>query len=162
MASGASTLRDALLPAIDTIRAIPSVLGMRLYTVQIRVDTWSGARVGVGSLTRGALQPIKVAAGTATITVRQRSQKDVIASGGGLQDIDFILGPITPPYPGSVKDDDQISLLDPPVGASPTEIHYFVTGPNMTAGAWFRKVEQDFSKPYHYTIVIRKTGQTAP
>jgi hypothetical protein len=161
MAGGATTLRDALLPVADAIRGLPYILGMRLYTVQVQIVTWSGTRFGLGTKTIGTLQPIKVAAGSAQLTVRQVTQKDIIASGGLYQDLDLIVGPITPPYVGSSKDDDQISIFDPAVTMStPTQVFFFVTGPGYSSGAWFKKAATDVSKPLHYTFVIRKTAET--
>lgn len=163
MASGAATLRDALLPAVDTIRGIPNALGMRLYGVSIVVRTWSGARPGLGVYT-DAITPIKLNAGASPTTVRQVSQKEIVASGGHYQDQDLKIGPITPPYAGSLKDDDQILQFDPPVMKGvPTEILFLVTGPNMaTSGSHFKKIGQDVSRPYHYSLILRKMGVTTP
>ena len=159
MAGGATTLRDALLPAIDALRGIPATLGLRLYSVQVMYQTWSGSRVGMGTRTNSAFQTLKVATGTAQVAVHQVSQRDIIASGNLYTDQDLKVGPITPPYTGSTKDDDQISIFDPP-SSPPTEVWFFVTGPGYSSGAWFKKVGDDVSRPFSYFIYLRKTGTT--
>lgn len=156
MAGAATDLRNRLLPMVDVIRGIPGRLGLRLYTVTVRVTTWSGAAAGVGTPTITETG-IKLDLGTYPTRVRQVTQQEIAASGGLYQAQDMIVGPITPPYTGSATDNDAISVFEPPVGASPTEIIFKLTGPGLpTTGAWYEKVSQDVSKSFRYTFVLRK------
>lgn len=166
MAGGATTLRDALLPAIDALRGIPATLGLRLYSVQVMYQTWSGtdssgrSGVGIGTKSNSPLLTLKVATGSAQVSVHQVSQRDIINSGNLYTDQDLKIGPITPPYTGSAKDDDQIGIFDPVPTGSPTEVHFFVTGPGYSSGAWFKKIGDDVSKPFSYFLFLRKNPVT--
>jgi len=164
--AGPTNFRNALLPAIDTIRGIPNLFGMRLYGASVLVRTWlgvaPGARPGMPGATSfyDTVTAVKLAQGAAPMTVRQVTQQEVIASGGLFQDLDMRLGPITPPYTGSYADNDQISVLDPPVvPGTAQEIFYLLTGPDLGAnGAYFKLIKLDVSKPFSYFAVVRKAG----
>jgi hypothetical protein len=158
MASGASTLRDALLPAVDIIRGVPAALGMRLHTVQVVSRSWSGARIGLGTKT-DTTTGVKIDLGIYQTKVRQVTERDIVASGGLYSSMDLKVGPITPPYAGSAADNDAISVFDPPVGTN-TEVFFNIQGPGMpTGGAWFKKVSQDVSRPFRYEFIVRKTAE---
>jgi hypothetical protein len=133
-------------------------MGLRLHTVSVLTRTWSGGRPGLGTKTDSALVPLRLDQGTGPVKVRNVTQRDVIASGGLYTDQDVIVGPITPPYAGSSLDNDAIAVFDPPVGTSSTEVLFFVTGPGLGSGAWFKKIETRVDKPFRYTLVLRKTG----
>lgn len=152
-------LSDDLLPALDSIRGIPDTLGLRLYSVSIRVRTWSGSRPGVDSSTStDANQYFYVDAGTHRPRVQQVTQRDIIASGGVYQDQDVKVGPITPPYTGGGVD---ITAFDPNMTASPVEVFFKIEGPGMaTGGSWYRKVGQDCSKPLAYYFTLRRVAET--
>jgi hypothetical protein len=154
------TLRQALLPVIDRLRGLPDSLGLRLYAVQIVVRTWSGSRAGLGGNTDTATG-LKVDLGVHNIKVVQVTQQDVIASGGLYSNQDLKVGPITPPFPGSAKDDDAIAIWDPvPVlGAPGAEVFFFITGPGMLGGAWFKKVGQNVTKNFRYEFTVRRTAE---
>lgn len=161
----ATNLRSGLLPVIDGVRGLPGLLGLRLYTVQVVYETWSGtdssgrSGVGIGAKTLSTPVTLRVDQGGAAPHVRQVSQKDIIASGNLYQDQDLKVGPITPPYFGSAKDDDQISIFDP-VSAPPESIHFFVTGPGYANGAWFKKVADKVDGPLTWFIFLRKNPVT--
>ena len=159
MAGGSTSLRDALLPAVDTLRGIPNQLGLRLFAVTVYSRTWSGSRPGVGTPVHVEL-PIKVSGGSGQVRVRQLSQRDVIASGGALEDVDYAVGPITPPYIGSAQDDDQISVFNPPVQIPPLDIVFRITGPGMgTTGVFCKKIGQDVTQNFRYMLRLRRTGE---
>lgn len=153
------TLRSGLLPALDAIRGIPDALGLRLYTVSIRVRTWSGTRPGVDSSTPSdADKYFYVDAGTHRPHVVQVTQRDIIASGGVYQDQDVKVGPITPPYTGGGVD---ITAFDPAMTSSPVEVFFLISGPGMAAGgSWYRKVGQDVSRPLSYFFTLRRMAET--
>jgi len=159
MSSGASNLRDSLLPALDVIRGIPGQLGMRLYTVTVVQRTWSGVRAGIGNST-DLTSGVKIDLGIYQTKVTQLTQKDVIASGGFYSDQDLKVGPITPPYQGSAADNDAITIFDPLPSSLPVEIFFNIVGPGMpSGGAWCRKIAQDVTKNLHYTFTVRRTAE---
>ena len=159
-------LRTSLLPVVDGVRGLPGLLGLRIYTVQVCYETWVGTDAsgrsgfGIGTKTLSPLQSLRVDQGGASPHVRQVSQKDIIASGNLYQDQDLKVGPITPPYTGSTKDEDQISIFDPPSGMPPEAIHFFVTGPGYASGAWFRKIGDKVDDPISWFIFLRKNAVT--
>lgn len=159
MAGGFTTLRNSLLPAVDIIRGIPGQLGMRLFTVTITQRSWSGTRAGLGANT-DTTTGLKVDLGIFQTKVTSITMRDVVASAGLYTDQDMRVGPITPPFAGSVLDGDAITVFDPAVGANPTEIFFNIVGPGYPAGgAWFKKISQDVSKSYRYTFIVRKTAE---
>lgn len=159
MAGGAQSFRDSILPAVDIIRAIPGALGLRIFTVSVVLRTWTGTRAGLGVNT-DVRTGVKVDLGIYQTKITLISANDAIASGGLYTNQDLKVGPITPPFAGSVADGDAITVFDPVVGASPTEVFFNVKGPGYpAAGAWFVKISQDVTKSFRYTFVIRRTGE---
>ncbi len=152
------TLREALLPVIDQLRGIPAQLGLRRFTVQVVVRTWTGTRAGLGYNTDTA-QSITVDAGTYAVKVEVISSQDIIASGGLFSTEDLKIGPITPEYTGSAAG-NLISSLEPSVSGIPTEIFFKITGPGYaTTGEWFKKIDQNVSKNFRYMFTVRKTAE---
>jgi hypothetical protein len=156
------TLRTSLLPALDAIRGIPTILGLRLHIVTVRIRQWTGERPGEGSYV-DTNTGLKVDLAIGNVKVRNLTQKEVIASGGLFTDQDLIVGPITPPYQGSATDNDAISVFDPPtqVGVvSATEIFFNIQGPGYGAtGNWFKKIGQRTDQPFRYMLYLRNTGE---
>ena len=161
MSSGNTTLRNALLPAVDALRGVPGILGLRLFTVTVITQVWSGGRPGLGTPTRAEVG-IKVASGTGQVKVVQISQKDIIASGGTYEDIDYMVGPITPPYTGSTLDDDQIAVFNPPVvSGQPLDVIFRIVGPGTGAnGVFCKKIGQDVTKNFRYMLRLRRTAES--
>lgn len=151
------TLRDSLLSTVDKIRGIPDTLGVRLYTVTIRVRTWTGARPGIGSGV-DADSVFWVDGGTHKPRVVQVTSRDVIASGGMYQDQDLKVGPVTPSYSGGGV---SVDAIDPPPGVSPAEVFFKIVGPGMeSGGSWFKKINTNtLPSPFGYTFVVRATGE---
>lgn len=157
-------LPSITLPPTDALRALAGALGLRPYTVMVRIRTWSGERPGIGSrldvntvLTNtyldGTLQNIRV---------KQVSRRDIIASGGLYADQDLHVGPITPPYPagifgaaGGFNDPN----FDPVTQNSATEVFWNMTGPGLptNVGAWFKKQGEE-ATAQHYYIILRKSA----
>ena len=149
---------DALLRAIDKIRGIPDQLGVAPFTVAVRVVTWSGSRVGVGTRTVTDT-PVKVSAGARNPDVRRLTSTDVIASGGLYTATDLRVGPLTPGYAGGGMTAAQ---LDPAPGSSPTEVSYVVTGPGIpSGGVLYKRVGGEMASSTQYFVVIRSTGERA-
>ena len=151
-----------ILQPLDALRSIAGVLGLRPYTVKVRVRVWSGERPGLGSRTdidttlyntiNGVQYPVRV---------RTRSQRDVIESGGQFSDHDFLIGPMTPQYiapqtglPGGYL----IGQLDPAPTNSATELVWFMSGPDLPANAAFSKIGTE-GTALHFTVILRQSGK---
>jgi len=157
---------ERFLKALDKIRGIPGRIklrdqGLRLYTVSIKVKTWTGTRPGVDTSTAtDADSTFWVDAGKHKPRVVQVTQRDIIMSGGAYQDQDLKVGPITPPYRGGTADHSAITVFDPLPNGSPVEIFFLVQGPGMAVeGSWFEKFQMTVTKPFSYQFVIRRTGR---
>ena len=156
------TLRDSLLPALDQIRAIAGVMGLRPYVVKRRQRIWSGERPGVGSFVDSDITLTNTMTGpggaiVSPVRVKRLSSKDVIASGGLYTDHDYRVGPMTPLYAGGGFGPDDV---DPPTSASATEIMWWMSGPDIVdGGSWFKKVSEE-GTALHYYVTLRQTGET--
>jgi hypothetical protein len=155
---------ERFLRALDRIRGLPGRIklrdnGLRLYTVTIRVRTWSGTRPGVDASTSTDADTVFwVDAGTHKTRVVQVTQRDIVASGGVYTDQDVKVGPITPLYTTGGYD---ITAFDPNETTAPAEVLFRIDGPGMgSSGAWFRKVGQDVTKPFSYYFTLRRTAET--
>ena len=154
------SLRDDLLPLIDSIRGIPGDLGLRRHVVTIRVRTWSGERVGLG--TRLDTETVlSVGAGAYNPKVTRVSQKDIVASGGLYQSNDVKVGPLTPEYLGGGA---AVAVLDPETTPMlPKEILFRIEGDGYPdGGAWFEKISTEAGASTNSTkrfLVLRQTGR---
>ena len=163
-----SNLRDDLLPMINELRGLPTEFGLRLYTVTIRVTTWSGASDDVpGAGTKTTTEtPIVLDGygGTVRPKVTLLSTRDIIASGGLYTDGDYRIDYITPQYMNTECDGSltlagvPVSQFEIPEGTSPTQIVFVLTGPEFPNGALFKKIQTYTFKPFHYSFVVRKIG----
>lgn len=155
-----ATLRDSLLPALDAIRGIPVVLGLRPHTVSVFQRVYSGTSTGIGNSV-DVTTSLRIDLGTfSQLKVRNVTQRDIIASGGLYTDQDVVVGPITPPFTGSAADNDAISVFDPPPNGSPTEVFFKITGPGYPAtGAYFKKIGQRVDQPFRFMLYLRKTAE---
>ena len=148
------SLRDDLLPVLDEVRAIPGELGLRPFEVWMRVTTWDGGRVGVGTKTTTDTQFL---VGGQNPKCHVLTSKDVVASGGLYSEADVRVGPLTPQFPGGGSD---TTAFDPPVTGAATQVAFRILGPGITAGGdWYRKIGQNDVAPLRYEIILRKTGQ---
>ncbi len=150
-------LREDLLPAVQAIRNIAVDLGIRRYEVWVRLVTYSGTRVGLG---------------TATTTdtylgrpkVREVSSKDIIA-GTEMGDVVYEIGPFTPESAAlTLPDTKSLSPYDlsPVQTSNPTEIYYLVKGPGLpTAGLLCQRVKDDLDKPFRYMVTVKGIGRKA-
>jgi hypothetical protein len=99
-------LVPTILPALDAIRSIGGILGLRPFTVTVRRRVWTGFTPGAPGSTKtdtdtvlvnqapdGTLQPV---------LVRQVTRKEIFASGGQLTSRDWKVGPMTPVYAASL------------------------------------------------------------
>lgn len=144
-----ATFVESIRAALDEIRGIPGQIGTRPYTVSVRVTTWSGARVGIGTPTT---TDTRVRVGDGDPHVRPVSDRAVVASGGALEAHDLVLGPFTP---GVLP----VATLDPATSATPTEVLFLLTGPNLpAAGALYRAIAHDFTSNTAAFVTVRKLG----
>lgn len=154
------TVRDAYLPILDLYRgALDSVWGLRRFNVYVRVNTWTpGALPGSQGATKDPVETPLLCYGNGRPKVEQVSQATIIASGGLYEDRDLRIGPLTPAY--SIASGIDPAVFDP-VGASNVEILFRLYGPGLPqAGAWYRKVGQEITANFHYSLVVRATGAT--
>src|ERR1700730_9731962 len=120
------TFVPTILPALDQVRAIGGLLGLRVYTVFVRRRQWSGNRVGLGtSVDNNGGPDIQLTDGTPPIgpqpvRVRNVSNKDITASGGPYRDRDLKVEPLTPAYLATIFPAGGFgdSTIDPPQGGS--------------------------------------------
>ncbi len=160
-----------ILPALDAIRSIGGLLGLRPFSVKVRRRVWYGERPGVGQhvdtdtvltnqMPDGTLQPV---------LVRQLARREVIASAGLYTDRDLRVGPMTPNYqpllqmsPGGYDD----TTLDPAPMTTPqmsAETMVIVSAPNGTygipaAGVCCDKVGEE-ATALHYYVILRANGR---
>jgi hypothetical protein len=157
-------LLPLILPALDMVRAVGGVIGLRPFTTKVLVRTWTGARVGQGTkndvtttlynqFIDGSHQPL---------LVKQLTDKEIIASGGLYRDRDLRVGPITPSYAASLgllAGGFGDSTIGPQPTTSPTEIFWNVSGPGMApGGAWCDKIGETVTA-LHYEVVLRADGR---
>lgn len=132
-------------------------MGLRLYTIGLVVNTWSGAYAGIGN----KVQVVTSLDAGSKHRITQISQRDVIASGGLYQDGDVRVGPLTPTYTMNGGGGMDPTAFDPPAVGPNTEVMFLVTGPGMLTGSYWKKVGQTlFPSTTSYYVVLRKTGET--
>jgi hypothetical protein len=150
---------DNIRKALDRARSAPARFGLRSHTVLVRVRTWNGARVGLGTST-------DVDTALTTVDgfspyVRQLSQKDVFASGGVYSDQDFEIK-LTPAYVvNSVAGGFDPTAFDPDTTSGvPTELFFRISGAGIAgSGEWYEKKSQRADSSLTYTFVVSKTGK---
>ena len=157
------TLRDACLPIFEGARVLLAKAGLRRHDVTMRVVTWTGGTVGEG--TRSVVDtPLLVQ--DQRVKVRRVSQKDVVASGGSLEDVVYRVGPFTPTFSGAAGPFASGGLepvaFNPAPAAGPREIYYKIVGPGLESGAWFEKIEQESDRAFSYYFTLRKVATRDP
>lgn len=145
------TLRDAILPSINAIRAIPGQLGWRPYSLTIETRTWSGAEIGEG-----------VETVTSTPITEQYGQPPKIRwldseqlALGGYEKGTLEIGPMTPSYPGGGV---LISALSPSNLPNNTVVQFKLVGPSYPQGAYCRLVTSTDDHAGHYTLRVQVSG----
>ena len=151
-----------VLPALDTVRAVAGLLGMRVFAVTVRKRVWTGERPGVGTKTDTDIAVTNAGALPATpVRVQYVSAREIVASGGLYQDRDLRVGPITPTFAATLgipAGGFDGSTLDPATTSSATELFWKVTGPGMpTGGIWCSLIDARATS-MHYSLVLRAGG----
>jgi hypothetical protein len=156
------SLPNAYRSLLDRYRGmLDGTWGLRLYSVTVRVNAWSGTLPGQQGATKTPTET-PLLAGGGRPRVEQVSQRDVIASAGLYEEQDLRIGPLTPAFtdpatgaPGGIDP----SLFDPLVNGGPTEVLFRVDGPGLPA-AWYKKVGTEIIPGnFRYCFVVRKTGE---
>lgn len=154
------SIRDAYLPILDLYRgALNSVWDLRRFDVTVRVTTYApGTLPGAQGSTKDAVDTPLTVYGGGRPKVEQVSQATIIASGGLYQDQDLRIGPLTPAY--GIASGIDPAVFDP-AGSSNTEVLFLIAGPGLpSGGAWYKKVGQEVTGNFHYSLVVRATGAT--
>ena len=148
-----------LLADLDEVRSVAGDLGLRPFEVRVRVRRWDGERPGVGGYTDAPdvlLTNLGADGFTRPVRVKQRSRAAVIASGGQFTDREYIVGPMTSPFPGGGYDE---ATLDPAATNAPTEVFWNIRGPGLPPdGAWCDQVSEE-ATALHRTVTLRANGK---
>jgi hypothetical protein len=161
-----ATLASTILPALDAIRGIGGILGLRPFTITLRVRTWSGGSPGKGFKTDTDVRLMNNTAtgGTTSVKARFVTTQEIIASGGLYRDRDVKVGPLTPQFaaayglPQGGYGDATLDPVPTPL-AQPTEIFWNVIGPGMApGGSWCSRIKEEASA-LHYYLVLRADGK---
>ena len=156
-----------LLSDIDSIRAIPDELGLRPFSVVVRVVTWTQGRPGLaGSLSNYTDTPMLTGGGSRP-KVRQVTAKDIIASGGLYHAQDMKVGPLTPSYPSTQQNGQGggvlYSTIDPQVTGATVEIYYGLSGGNLPGEhVWYDKLSDTTDHALNSTLVLRRSAVQNP
>lgn len=156
------TVRDRFLVLADRLRKIPGKFGIRRHSVSIRVRTWSGSRVGLGTKT-DVTTAIKVGKDLYNPNVVEVDVRDVVASGGKYQAGDFKVGPISHEYSyQAVTYGYSVGEVNPDTGASPKEVLYKLEGNGFPSdGQWCELVEESSLTDFRIMLTLRPTGRVA-
>lgn len=151
------SFRDDLLPDLDAIRGIPGELGLRRFTVTVRVKTTTGVRPGVvGGTTTTVDTVLKVGNGTQNPKVAEVSVRDVVASGGLYETGDYRIGPLTHEWSNGGT---SLDTTNPATTSTGREVFYILEGPGFASGGVICKRVSDESLPnFHINVVVRRMG----
>lgn len=144
------------LKILDQARAKLDTVGLCPFQVFVRVRTWSGDRVGMGT-SSDVVQPITVANGKRP-QVELVREKSIVSPGTPLMTATFLVGPLTPEYPGGGV---PTSLLSP-AGGKNIEVAFIVKGPDLPAtGLLCKKTKLDASNPFRLVLTLESLAQAA-
>jgi hypothetical protein len=142
------TLAEDLKPALRSIRGIPGELGLRPYTVDVFISSWSGSVVGEGTETKTSFRLYE----DGNQNPKVRFLRDDQLALAGLPAGSLKVGPITPNFAGGGTTWDSISGGD----ASAGESFYFVlSGPEFPDGARFILVGRSTDHAMHYVLTLK-------
>jgi hypothetical protein len=158
------SLREDILPTLDDLRSIADSdeIGIRLYTVTMRVTTWTPpssdtSDIQLGRGTSTVVDTQITVGGGARPKVRRVKYKETIAGGGKYQEGDFRIGPLTPEYPGGGV---PFSLLAPTgTGDGRTHYHTILKGPDLPPGGMLcSPVAEEADRAFSRYLVVRPEG----
>lgn len=151
------SLKDDLLPLIDTLRAIPGDLGFRPYQVWVRTTTYAGPRVGVGAKT---VTETRLLVGGQDPKVREVRRKDVFAGTPESVNAEYDIGPLTPEFAGGGVSE---STINPEKTSTPTTVTFLLKGPGLpTEGLLCQRVGDHLDRPLRMVIRVQSMGRKRP
>jgi hypothetical protein len=146
------TLRDALLPTINAVRAIPGQLGLRPHAVAIIQTISSGAHTGDGArsetetaITESGGQPPKV-----------RWLNDEQLALGNLPKGTVLVGPITPAFSSGGTD---LATIQGTALLQGDTLHVKITGPKHPNGALYRVTKINADRALRYMITAEPVSE---
>ena len=152
------SLKDDLLPLIDTLRAVPGELGFRPYQVFVRKTTYAGPRVGIGAVL--SVTETQLLVGGQNPKVREIKGKDVVAGTSELISGVYEIGPLTPEFSGGGVAQ---SVVNPEKTSTPTTVLYVLKGPGMpTDGLLCQRMSDDVDRPLRTVIRVQSIGRKSP
>lgn len=156
---------DGMLRALDALRSIGGLLGVRAYTTTVRVDVWDGGRPGLGARTRTEtpLLLTDASGNKQNPLVRQLSNADAVLSGGVYTNQDMRIGPLTPPYTvDGTANGVPYALLDPDLNIG-TALYFKLVGPGLPPGGMlYERIRDEADSLLHIYIVVRATAVQDP
>jgi hypothetical protein len=146
----ASTFASRLRKPLDRIRSLPGRLGLRPYTVELIVGTWSGAHTGDGTETTT----------TVALTCNGQPPKvhwldDEELALGQLHRGHCDIGPVTPVYVGGGVDPLDFGALL----AKGETLHLKLTGPSHPNGALYRVAHAHQEKALNFVIRAKPVAE---
>jgi hypothetical protein len=137
-----TTLRQALLPVADTIRALagPTKLDIRVYTITVRTRLWSGGEVTLGTPT------------DTDLSITPLPKVRLLPSSREL-----LVGPMTPVYTTGGYTPAQLNPQDVPG----TEFYYIVTGPD-TVNRNYTLTAIDATRPFSIFVTLTPLDRKVP
>lgn len=157
------TLRDNCLPIFEGARVLLAKVGLRRHDVVMRVVTWSGQSVGEGTKTT---VDTTLLVQDQRVKVRRVETKDVVASGGTLEDVVYRIGPFTPTFTGAsgpfTSGGLEPSAFNPADSSAKREVYYKISGPGHESGAWFEKISQESDNAFSYYFNVKKVATSNP
>lgn len=141
------TLRDDLLPVVDSLRDLPNQFGLRRYTVTLRSRTWPGGAPGLGT-------PVSVdTVITPPPKVRSLSPKEIADSGGAYLDGDFMVEKITPSYVSPTTGGWSPAVLHQHPGSLAQDCLIVLMGDEGMVEC--EPVKFWWDRPFNYRVVVR-------
>lgn len=143
-----ATLRDQLLPMIDSLRQIPQTLGLRRYSVTLRSRSFGGVYPGEGSATDTDTVI------TPAPRVRVVSTQEIASSGGTYRLGDFKIDRITPRYVTPTVGGWTPALLNIRPNATNQDVAVILTG-DEAAPLECELIKLGVDRPFNYWMVVR-------
>lgn len=132
-------LRDGLLPVFDSARTLIDNLGLRTTRVIRRTRTWSGAEVGLGTVTTTDLELVP--------------RPKVRDAGPGL----VTVGPITPAFASGGYDADDLA----PSQTAAQDVVWILIGADGTETA-YRWHGSDSRLAFRYMLTLQELDRQDP
>jgi hypothetical protein len=166
-----ATFVPTILPALDALRGIGGLLGLRVFTVTVRRRVWTGSRPGLPGTTKTDTDTVlynQAADGSLQhVRVRQVTRREVMSSGGQLADRDLRVGPMTPSYAaalGLAAGGFTDATVNPAPTANATEMIWILTANDgqshgLPAAGVVCELRGQESTPLHLIVFLRATGR---